>query len=366
MNFLRNLRNFVLLVGVVFVLQSHHGFAQTTKELRDGQKDFDFEIGTWKTKLKRLVKPLSGSTEWVEYEGTTVVRKVWDGRANLVELDVKGAAGRIEALSLRLYNPESHQWSLNFANVRGGVLAKPTVGEFKDGRGEFYNQEDFNGRMILTRFIIIKSSADSIRFEQSFSDDGGKTWELNWIATDTRIKDIPEVRDVSLRDNYARLSAKERDGQHAFDWEFGDWKINIRRLKNPLSGSTTWTDLSGTVSQRKIWDGRANLAEVVTNGPNGRREFLALRLYNPQTNQWTLNFAGSSGGGFNVPMFGEFKNGVGVFYDQEQFNDRAILVRFTFASATSKAGRYDEQAFSNDGGKTWEVNWVNDYTKGND
>jgi hypothetical protein len=180
------------------------------------------------------------------------------------------------------------------------------------------------------------------------------------------VKDIPEDRGMSLRNNYAQLSAKERDGQHAFDWEFGDWKINIKRLKNPLSGSTTWTDLSATVSQRKIWDGRANLAEVVTDGPNGRLEFLALRLYNPQTNQWTLNFASSNSGIFNVPMFGEFKNGVGVFYDQEPFNDRAILVRFTFAAATSNSGRTDEQAFSNDGGKTWEINWVNDYKKVND
>jgi hypothetical protein len=178
------------------LLHTNQSFAQSdaktasrqTTVLRDGQKDFDFEIGTWKTSLKRLVKPLSGSNDWVEYEGTTVVRKVWDGRANLVELDVKGAAGRIEALSLRLYNPESRQWSLNFANVRGGVIAKPTVGEFKNGRGEFYNQEDFNGRAILTRFIISEITPDSCRFEQAFSDDGGKTWETNWIATDTRVK----------------------------------------------------------------------------------------------------------------------------------------------------------------------------------
>ena len=82
---------------------------------RDGQHDFDFEIGTWKTHLRRLVHPLTGSTEWVEYDGTTVVTKVIDGRANLVELKVAGPAGRIEGLSLRLYNPQSHQWALHFA-----------------------------------------------------------------------------------------------------------------------------------------------------------------------------------------------------------------------------------------------------------
>jgi hypothetical protein len=156
---------------------------------RDGQHDFDFEIGTWKTHLKRLVRPLTRSTTWVEYEGTTVVRKVWQGRANLVELDVTGPAGHIEALSLRLYNPDSHQWSLNFSNSAAGTMSSPPIGSFKNGRGEFFNQETFNGRAILVRFVISDITPNSCHFEQAFSDDGGKTWEVNWIATDTRVKE---------------------------------------------------------------------------------------------------------------------------------------------------------------------------------
>jgi hypothetical protein len=157
--------------------------------VRDGQRDFDFEIGTWKTRLSRLVDPLTGSKTWASYEGTTVVRKVWDGRANLVELDVEGPAGRIEGLSLRLYNPRTRQWSLNFSNRASGILSPPTIGEFKDGRGEFYAQETLDGRAILVRFVISDITADSCRFEQAFSDDGGRTWEVNWIATDTRVRD---------------------------------------------------------------------------------------------------------------------------------------------------------------------------------
>ncbi|MBA3260302.1 MAG: hypothetical protein H0T68_12670 [Gemmatimonadales bacterium] len=156
---------------------------------RDGQRDFDFEIGTWKTRLSRLQNPLSGSTTWLKYEGTTVVRKVWNGRANLVELDVDGPAGRVEGLSLRLYNPQSRQWSLNFSNSRGGTLSAPSIGEFRGGRGEFYSQESFNDRAIYVRFVVSTITPDSLRFEQSFSDDGGKTWEVNWMAIDTRMKD---------------------------------------------------------------------------------------------------------------------------------------------------------------------------------
>jgi hypothetical protein len=157
--------------------------------IRDGQHDFDFEIGTWRTHLKRLVHPLTGSTTWVECNGTTVVRKVWGGKANLVELEADCPQGHFEGLSLRLYDPQSHQWSLNFSNVNDGTLSQPTIGEFKNGRGEFYDQEPLNGRAILVRFVILETSPNTCRFEQSFSNDGGKTWELNWIATDTRVAD---------------------------------------------------------------------------------------------------------------------------------------------------------------------------------
>jgi hypothetical protein len=160
-------------------------------EPRDGQRDFDFEIGTWKTRVKRLAKPLSGSTTWVDYEGTSIVREVMGGAANLVELDVSGPAGRIEGASLRLYDPEARQWSLNFANRRSGTLSPPVVGSFRDGRGEFHGRETLDGRAILVRFVISDVTADSCRFEQAFSDDGGKTWEVNWIAIDTR---MPEAR----------------------------------------------------------------------------------------------------------------------------------------------------------------------------
>jgi hypothetical protein len=194
------IRAFLLLCSLVVILQPLHGFAQKksvvsgtslqqTPPGRDGQHDFDFHIGTWKTHLRRLLNPLTGSTTWVEYKGTTLVRKVWNGRANLVELVADGPAGHFEGLSLRLYNPNSRQWSLNFANINGGVMTQPTIGEFKNGRGEFFSQETLNGRAILVRFVISDITPNSCRFEQSFSDDGGKSWEVNWVAIDTRVKD---------------------------------------------------------------------------------------------------------------------------------------------------------------------------------
>lgn len=154
---------------------------------RSGQHDFDFEFGSWKTQLKRRLRPLTGSNEWVEYEGTSVVTKIWDGRANIVELDVQGPSGRIEGAAWRLYNPETRQWSLNFANSRNGALTPPSTGEFRNGRGVFYGTDTLGGRTILVKFVISDITADSARFEQFYSADGGETWESNWIAVDTRM-----------------------------------------------------------------------------------------------------------------------------------------------------------------------------------
>jgi hypothetical protein len=165
-------------------------FAAAQADSTGGQKDFDFEIGTWKTKLKLLKNPLSGAAAvWVDYEGTSIVKEVCNGKANLVELDVKGPSRRIEGVSLRLYNPETKQWTLNFASMRDGSLAIPATGSFKNNRGEFFNEDSFKDKKILVRFVISDITANSCHFEQAYSTDNGKTWEVNWIADDTRIKE---------------------------------------------------------------------------------------------------------------------------------------------------------------------------------
>ena len=155
----------------------------------NGQHDFDWEIGAWTTRVSRLQSPLSGSQTWVELEGTTVVRKLFDGRANLAELDIAGPSGRIQGISLRLYEPQTRQWNINYASLRSGTLTAPIAGAFKNGRGEFFGRDSLDGRPILVRFVIECATRDVCRFEQAFSADDGKSWELNWIATDSRIAD---------------------------------------------------------------------------------------------------------------------------------------------------------------------------------
>jgi hypothetical protein len=358
-------------IGIYFVLcilgsLSHPipAFSQTApataepgaQQMRDGQHDFDFNIGTWKTHISRLQHPLTGSTTWTAMEGNVVIRKVWDGRAQLEEIEADGSTGHFEGLTLFLYNPQSHQWSLNFANSNDGTMGQPSIGEFKNGRGEFIDQESFHGRAILVRQVWSDITPDSHHFEQAFSDDRGKTWEPNFIAMLTREKQVAAQTG-------AQYASAEPDGQHDFDFAFGTWKEHTSRLQQPLTGSTTWIEMDGTSVVRKIWNGRANLTELESDGPTGHLELLALRLYDPQAHQWSLTFATSKVGILGMPpTIGEFKNGRGEFYDQEPFNGRAILVRFTIFSINADSAQ-SEQAFSDDGGKTWETNWINKYTR---
>lgn len=155
---------------------------------QDHQHDFDFEFGSWKTHIRRLLHPLSRSDQWADLDGISTVRKVWEGRANLGELEVRNPASRIEGLSLRLYNPRSRQWSIYWSNSNDGSLGTPMIGRFQNGRGEFFDQEMFLGTAIYVRFIFSDITPASFRLEQAFSADGGKTWEPNWIATFAREK----------------------------------------------------------------------------------------------------------------------------------------------------------------------------------
>lgn len=197
MKLVRSIGTFILLFTMSFLVCALPAFPQTAPTAngapqaataRDGQHDFDFNLGTWKTHIRRLVHPLTGSTTWVDLNGTVVVKKVWDGRAQLEEIEADGSTGHFEGLTLFLYNPEAHQWNMNFSNSSEGTFSSPSVGEFKNARGEFYDQETFKGRSILVRIVWSDITPDSHHFEQSFSDDGGKTWEPNFVATLTREK----------------------------------------------------------------------------------------------------------------------------------------------------------------------------------
>lgn len=152
-----------------------------------GVSDFDFQIGTWHVDFDRLTRRLAGSRDWRTYNGSLVVRRLWNGRANVGELDVRHGADRIETILLRTYNPETRQWNdygVDMADAT--VLFPPATGRFSNGRGELFDRETYDGRPIVVRYVFDDVNAQSCRFVQSFSADNGKTWEPNAVVLFTR------------------------------------------------------------------------------------------------------------------------------------------------------------------------------------
>jgi len=180
----------IMFLLVLFAFSFLPGQAQTAANpanlpQRDGSHDFDFLIGNWKAHVRRLPDRLNNSNTWVEYDGISNHKKILDSDSNFEEFDVSSTDKklRIKAQTLRLYNRASRQWSIYLIDVDNGTLGlPPVVGQFNGNRGEFYDQEDFKGRAILVRYVWLNLSATSARMEQSFSPDGGKTWEVNWIC----------------------------------------------------------------------------------------------------------------------------------------------------------------------------------------
>jgi hypothetical protein len=151
-------------------------------------RDFDFFMGRWKVHHRRRRDPLTGSTSWYEFDGTAAARPVWGGLANLDEVDYQGPGGWLRGVTVRLWDPKTRLWSLYWASSAGGRFEPPVVGAFAGGRGEFHGHEILGGKAVFVRFVWSEITAASCRWEQAFSDDGGRTWETNWIADFTRVE----------------------------------------------------------------------------------------------------------------------------------------------------------------------------------
>lgn len=157
---------------------------------RDGRADFDFWMGSWKVHHRLLRERLKGSNSWEEFEGTSVARKILGGIGNFDENVMHRESGPVEGVTLRLYDPKSHEWRLYWAASLGGSLDVPMIGGFdqQNGRGEFYAHETHDGRHVYSRFIWSKITENSCQWEQALSPDGGKTWETNWMMEFTRVE----------------------------------------------------------------------------------------------------------------------------------------------------------------------------------
>ena len=321
---------------------------------RDGRNDFNFEFGTWRTHYRLLEDRLVGSHQWYDCYGTSVIRPRWGGSANLEDGDLTCPNRYVGGMTLRTYDAATHQWTLWWGTRKLGVSPPSQVGHFNAGGvGDFYSYDSWKGRPVITRFewSVVRGNP---HFEQAFSTDGGKTWEVNWTTDYVRVS--PSSKGV--------WNAVEPagDGHEAFDFLLGAWNVRMRRLAHPLAHDGDWETCSGRATVRPFWGGGAQLQDGDISCPSRRFRALSLRLYDPATRRWKLYFASQKNGLDPNPQIGTFgANGTGEFFGPDTYEGRAILVRYRWTP--SGGAPHFEQAFSLDAGKTWETNWIADFTR---
>ncbi len=322
---------------------------------RDGSKDWAFEYGTWRTHYRILAKRLVHSHDWYDCYGTSIVQPFWGTAGNLEDGDLKCPHRYIGGMTLRMYNPRSHQWTLWWATQELGVSPPPQVGHFDaNGVGRFYAYDTWRGTPIINRYRWTKVNGNP-RFEQAVSTDGGKTWETNW-TTDY-------VRVPSLAKGVWNRAGDTKVGHAGFDFLVGKWHLSIKRLLHPLSGSHDWISCSGPSIVHPFWAGAADFQEGAIHCPGQQINALTLRLYHASTGQWLSYWATQKNGlGTGLPIMGRFDAvGHGELTGPDTWLGKPIVTRTIW---TMRRGNpHLEQAFSADGGKTWETNWVTDYTR---
>jgi hypothetical protein len=316
---------------------------------RTGSHDFDFLIGEWRVHHHRL-KP--GGREWVDFDGTCSNRTLMNGDANTEEHALDAPYGAYRAIAVRAYDSKTEQWAIWWLDGRypSGPLDPPVKGRFENGIGTFLGDYTQDGKP-RTRFLWSNITPTSARWEQASSSDGGKTWDPNWIML--------FERDTS---GNAHATAATGDASD-FDFLRGEWRVHHRYLR-VQGNDRKWVDADGTVSNRALMRGRANIEEHAINAPSGAYRALALRSYDPKASQWSVWWLDgrTPHGDLDPPVQGRFENGGGTFYGDTTIGGKPTRQRLAWSRITATSARW-EQAYSLDAGKSWETNWIMEFAR---
>jgi hypothetical protein len=152
-----------------------------------GSHDFDFFMGSWRVRHRRLKERLVGNREWEEFGGETTAQAILGGSGNIDDNEIELPGGAYRAVTLRTFDPDRRQWSIWWLDARHPTrFDPPVVGSFENGVGTFYGEDTLNGKPIRVRFLWTETASGAPRWEQAFSADAGKSWETNWTMNFTR------------------------------------------------------------------------------------------------------------------------------------------------------------------------------------
>ncbi len=315
------------------------------------QKDWQWLVGNWDVRHERLRDRLVGSTTWDEFGGKCNSWPTLGGLGNVDDCLLYLPTGAYRAIGPRAFDPATGKWSIWWLDGRSASkLDPPVVGGFEAQEGEFVGDDVHKGTPVKVRFRWHETGSKRPHWDQAFSTDGGKNWEINWRNYFTRTSAIPTP-----------LAFDDPPPEAAGDWKFlaGDWRVRNRRLTK----AGGWEEFDSTLTNRPVMGGLGNVGDNVFHAPAGdsRDSYrgLSMRAFDTKERVWRSWWLdGRRPATISASVSGRFENGVGTLIGEDEIDGRKVQVRSRWSNITARSTRW-EQATSTDG-KRWETNWSAD------
>jgi len=331
--------------------------AQASARVPDGadnphRRDWQWLAGSWDVEHRRLKERLTGSSEWQNFPGKSNLWMAMDGLGTIDDNLIDLPDGRYRGAGIRAFDPDSQRWAIWWLDGRDPTdLGSPVIGAFAGDSGTFSGDDMLRGHPVKAQLRWNEIHSARPHWEQAFSPDGGKTWETNWAMNFSRTAVTPTPFPVE--------PAAPRD------WDFlvGSWAVRHRRLKHRLVGNTEWEEFAGTLVNRPLLGGMANVGDNMMGFPAGAYRGIGLRAYDAKAGLWLSWWLdGRDPMSFATPMRGRFADGIATMTGEDSQDGKPILVRVIWSRITPNSARW-EQASSADRGATWETNWISDFRR---
>jgi hypothetical protein len=320
-------------------------------------RDWKWLEGNWHVHNRRLRERLAGNHQWDEFQGRSAVWLTMGGLGTIDDniLDLPG--GTYRACGIRAYDPATDRWSIWWLDGRNpDRIDPPVTGRFDGEVGTFTSKDIFRSGPIEVRFRWHGIHGHRPHWQQSFSADGGATWEMNWENFFTRTSERPTPLPLLGADDTERAPD---------DWSFlvGHWNVHHRKLRHRLAGSRDCDEFGGSYVNWPLLGGNGHVGDNMFAAPDGHYRGIGLRAFDPASREWVSWFLdGRNPARIGQPLRGRFADGVGTFLSDDIHEGRPIKARTTWSRITPTSARW-EQSFSIDSGQNWEVNWTSDYTR---
>jgi hypothetical protein len=330
------------------------GAPRLTTSADGRERDWKWLEGNWNVWHERLRERLVGSTTWDEFGGKCASFPTLGGLGNVDDCLLYLPSGTYRAIAPRAFDPATGTWSIWWLDGRmAGKLDPPVRGGFAGNEGEFQGTDVHEEIPVTVRFRWHETNSERPHWDQAFSTDGGKNWEINWRNYFTRTGTAP----VSVP-----LDAGETVAAEAADWAFlaGQWRA--RNRKRRADGS--WEEFESTLVNRPAMGGLGNFGDNIFEAPSGKYRGVSMRAFDPVTKLWRSWWLdGRTPRDIGPPLRGRFENGVGTLTGEEIVGGRKMQVRSRWSDITANSTRW-EQATSSDGAN-WQPNWTAELVRAN-